>query len=373
MTRYRIGTEPWISGTSFPVDASGVVTFSYYSVDVAGNIEATQTGTVKVDRDPPTSRAYGSHSPVSCFNVFWDGADALSGIAGFDVQYRTGVDGVWQDWPPRAAPGEKSRVFCGDPGKTYYFQSRAIDKAGNVELYPAVPDTYVVVELVQNGGFEQAMVSGWDPVWLPGGSNQTRTCAPGQRSEQSYADTSTTVAVLGCPDEAATEDTPKERRPPYGTSMICQVIHVPGVQDLPAPVLAFRYHMLTYDVLWSERYSRFYDSFNVGLRSPDEMEPTYVFTDGNKTQSYGTLDDLGWRTGTVDLKPYSGRAVEVCFANVTRVDELFNSWTFLDDVQLVNLENRAYMPLTRRNVSAVASALDLTVRPALPADLQRRR
>jgi len=188
--------------------------------------------------------------------------------------------------------------------------------------------------------------------------------------------------VLGCPDRTGME--PEiEKRPPYGTSMVCQVIQVPGVQDNPAPVLTFCYRMLTYDVLRGPIGGRDYDSFNVGLSSPGEIQPTYVFTDGNRTREYGKLIDLGWRVGAVELKPYSGRAVKVCFANVTRVDSFYNSWTYLDDVQLHNLENRAYIPVARRNMPVSVSALDLNAaqsghlsseaRPAAPSDGRRRR
>ena len=111
---------------------------------------------------------------------------------------------------------------------------------------------------------------------------------------------------------------------------------------MPAPALHFRYHTYTYDVLWSKRYDRFYDSFNVSIG------PTVVFTDGNKTQVYGVLHDLEWRGGAVDLAPYSGQTLQVCLANQTRIDTLFNTWSIVDDVRLVNLEHRLFDFILRK-------------------------
>jgi hypothetical protein len=86
-SRYRVGDVPWQSGASFPIDAEGVITFSYFSVDVAGNIEDTRTGSVKIDREPPSSYAYAdSYSPTASFTVYWNGSDPSSGIGCFDVQ-----------------------------------------------------------------------------------------------------------------------------------------------------------------------------------------------------------------------------------------------------------------------------------------------
>jgi len=128
--------------------------------------------------------------------------------------------------------------------------------------------------------------------------------------------------------------------------MICQAIDVPNAQDWPAPVLRFRYHIFTYDVLWSQNRQKFFDSFNVGLCPSGGIEPTYVFTDGNRDPtSYDRFMDLGWQEGTVDLRPYAGQRMKICFANVTREDELFNTWTIVDEIRLVNLEHRIYLPV----------------------------
>jgi hypothetical protein len=90
-----------------------------------------------------------------------------------------------------------------------------------------------------------------------------------------------------------------------------------------------------------------------------------VFTDGNKTQIYGTLTDLGWRGVAVNLAPYAGQTIELCLVNVTRLDVLFNTWTVVDDVKVVNLEHRLFVPTMQRGGagSAKSAATGVTESP----------
>jgi Tol biopolymer transport system component len=75
------------------------------------------------------------YSRVDNLIVEWDGADVgLSGITGYDVQYRIGTTGVWTDWQTETTAA--SAAFSGTPGATVYFRSRARDEAGNVETWP---------------------------------------------------------------------------------------------------------------------------------------------------------------------------------------------------------------------------------------------
>jgi hypothetical protein len=127
--------------------------------------------------------------------------------------------------------------------------------------------------------------------------------------------------------------------------MVYQTISVPNALDMPAPTLRFRYRIYTYDMVWSVRKQKFYDSFNVGFCPAGQIAPTYVFTDGNMTQAWGNLMDLGWREGAVDLRPYAGQRLNVCLANVTRQDTLLNTWTLVDDVRVVNQEHRLCLPV----------------------------
>jgi hypothetical protein len=262
--------------------------------------------------------------------VHWDGHDAFSGIAAFDVQSREGTNGGWRDWITNTNPLQTSGLYVGARGKTYYFRVRARDKAGNQGTYPAVADVDVTVDALVNGDFERNGMADWD-------STGPGQCQPALVVTQSYSGASTHAVVLGCPNvpEGA----------PVGASMIYQAISVPNAQDVPAPTLRFRYYIYTYDMVWSVRRQMFYDSFNVGFCPAGQIAPTYVFTDGNMTQAYGHLMPLGWREGAVDLRPYAGQRLNVCLANVTRQDTLLNTWTLVDDIRVVNQENRLCLPV----------------------------
>jgi hypothetical protein len=354
-SRYRIGDGLWQVGNSFRIDKDSTTAFSYYSLDLAGNAGNVLTTTVKIDRISPSSYAYSDgYSPSPSFTVRWDATDAASGIDAFDVQYRVGTAGEWLNWV--SAVKQKSKLFTdGVSGKVYYFRTRARDEAGNVESYPTIPDTYVSVDPLINGDFDGDLGAEWA---IKG------VCPVAYVYTESYMGGSTRAVLLGEPLA--------ETSTCVGEAMICQTISVPSVQDMPAPRLQFRYHIFTYDVLWGDVTRKFYDSFNVGLSDLGQMSPTYVFTDGNRSQDYGTLMNLGWREGSVDLRPYAGRTIKVCFANVTRVDESYNTWTFLDDVRIVHLEHKIVLPIVQRMRLAQVSAAE--ERPkATPPNLKGER
>jgi hypothetical protein len=77
-------------------------------------------------------------------SVSWGGTDAPAGIQQYDVQFRDGDRGAWVDW----LVGVKSTValFRGQAGHVYYFRSRGLDHAQNQEPYPAVADTYTLID-----------------------------------------------------------------------------------------------------------------------------------------------------------------------------------------------------------------------------------
>lgn len=337
-SRYRIGEGPWQDGSSFVLDADGMLTFSYYSWDAAGNMEPVRAGTVKIDRTPPSSYAYSDgYSPSPSFTVRWDGSDPLSGIDTFDVQYRVGTCEDWQDWVSETT--QKAGLFTGESGRVYYFRTRARDQAGNEKPYPVAADTYVSVDLLVNGDFERNLGGEWVTAFHPG-PGEEEACPVTQAYVPSQTGSTTRVVVLGCPDQRTGA--------PFGESMICQTIDVPDACDMPAPVLRFRYNTHTYDVLWGPGQQRFFDSFNAGVSDPGQMSPTYVFTDGNRSLEYGNLIVLGWREGSLDLRPYEGQTIRACLANVTREDRYYNTWTFVDDVRIVHVEHAIALPIVQR-------------------------
>jgi len=232
-------------------------------------------------------------------------------------------------------------------GKTVYFRSQAIDGRACGTMASA-PDAYVVVDPLRNGDWERGDSTGWDHYFVRwSGWGGTTECQPNIVTTVSFSGGSPHAVLLGCSDvrDGAA----------VGTSMVCQTISVPAAQDMPAPVLFFRYRVLTYDVIWGPNTHKYYDSFDVGIASPGSIEPTYVFTDGNRSIE-GKLLDLGWREGSIDLRPYAGQTVRVCLSNITREDSFWNTWTFVDDVRLMNLEQKLYLPAVLRVPSVSMSA-----------------
>ena len=286
--------------------------------------------------------------------VRWAGSDASSGISSFDVQWREGADGTWQELVGSVPPLQTSRLFKGERGKTYYFRAKATDNAGNAESYPSVADAYVSVDPLLNGDFEETGWFWWD---RSGECYPTRVYTESHSGDDSYA------VVLGCPDQESA---------PVGESMICQRLDIPSAQDMQAPLLHFWYRIRTYDVLMGPTTGRFYDSFNVGLGPMGGIEPTWVFTDGNRTGNYGTLMDLGWRDGVVDLSPYAGQTIKICLANVTRVDPGWNTWTVVGDVRIINLEYRLWLPLVTRPAPVSGLSVEILGVPANPGVRPRR-
>ncbi len=101
---------------------------------------------VKVDCGPPTSKVSvplvsATLSGVRQFPVHWSGIDPVSGIAGYDVDYRLGKTGTWR--PLRTLTSARSTSMPGTQGYTYYFRSRAQDVAGNVGTWTAEALTMV--------------------------------------------------------------------------------------------------------------------------------------------------------------------------------------------------------------------------------------
>ncbi len=84
------------------------------------------------------------------FPVSWSRLDQVGGSATYDIQYRMGKDGQWQDWLTDTALAT-ANFGPAQGGKTYYFRSRA-KMAGVVEPYPdGDGDTFTTLKLLLTG------------------------------------------------------------------------------------------------------------------------------------------------------------------------------------------------------------------------------
>lgn len=125
--------------------------------DVNGQVATVVTGTVNVDLTKPTS-SMTALLPRSTASIAlaWSGSDALSGVAGYDLQVRAGT-GAWTDVLTNTLA--TSTTYNGVGGTTYAFRVRAKDVAGNIEDWPVDADTTTLVDtdaptgtLIINGG-----------------------------------------------------------------------------------------------------------------------------------------------------------------------------------------------------------------------------
>jgi hypothetical protein len=249
------------------------------------------------------------------------------------------------DW--RIGTAETRSRFTAVRGHLYAFRVRARDAAGHVSAYSA--PAWVTVESVTNGDFE-GLFAGWQsgglleravlPVDSPGGgtSNAVRLSTP------DYERTVTPVNP-GCVDDPGCV--------PVGAAVISQTVTVPAANMGGQPRLSLWYRILTYDVMFSERYQRYYDTFEVTI--VDGGQEYLILRDGNPTQNYGQLVDLGWKFAVVDLDRFAGRTITIRLSSFNRWDNRFNTWTFVDDVQVRSWANgpRLYLPLMNGDGASV--------------------
>lgn len=141
------------SVTEYTTTFSTAYPHLYWRVVASNELGTTEsTGHFSLDWAAPASSVvpFGSttgYEPV--FTVTWGGSDNLSGIRWYDVQYRDGnrPDSVWTDWMTQTST--ISAIFTGQAGHVYYFRSRAMDKAANIEEWPDSPDgdTFMNVDI----------------------------------------------------------------------------------------------------------------------------------------------------------------------------------------------------------------------------------
>lgn len=92
-----------------------------------------------VETIPPTSHVLElpAFTGNKTFTVSWNGTDDSSGIAYFSIDSST--DGInWKTWIPQTT--DNSSSFTGEDDQTYYFRSKAVDRAGNEEPEHSIPD-----------------------------------------------------------------------------------------------------------------------------------------------------------------------------------------------------------------------------------------
>jgi hypothetical protein len=44
--------------------------------------------------------------------------------------------------------------------------------------------------------------------------------------------------------------------------------------------------------------------------------------------------DTGWKRALIDLTPYAGQTLQLAFSNHNRVDNKYNTWSYVDNIQV---------------------------------------
>ncbi len=358
--RYQIDDGPVETGTAFTYGEDGQHTVRIWAVDVAGNVEATHVYDLSIDRTPPLASFSGlsGYQTRTRFDVSWSATDgAGSGVETYDVQVRDGYDGAWMDWLRKTK--QVSAQFDGQRSHTYFFRVFATDRAGNRQ--PNGATAAVLVEPIQNGGFDTGTLSDW----MTGGSlfmAVAPTAGPGN--------TSILAARLGSEDYGPSLQAPGTV--PVGSATISQTVSIPALDQVRRPHLRFWYRVLTYDVMYSQRLERYVDTLDVTLYDAQGNEIALLLRAGNPTNAYGTRYDTGWHLASIDLSPYAGQTVQISFASWNRHDNLFNTWSFVDGIQIRDRVD-TYIPSILRDADgsgasvSAASAADTREEAVAPA------
>lgn len=128
LVRYRLGDGAEQSlgarGGGLTIDGEGATTLTYRAEDVAGNLQAAQTMTVRIDLTPPVTRISGAGEGwAGARSVTLEATDSLSGPAALQWS----VDGGSQ----QESTGKASLLLQGDGPHVLHY--RSIDRAGLAE------------------------------------------------------------------------------------------------------------------------------------------------------------------------------------------------------------------------------------------------
>lgn len=162
-----------------------------------------------------------------------------------------------------------------------------------------------------NGGFE----TGDFTCWTRGGELD-------QSVQSEIVHEGNYAALLG------NADYPCRGGVPTGTARISQTLSVPSC---PNPVLSFEYRIFSNDILilGDDRW----DSFDVYIND------TLILRDGDLESDEASCDrepwDSKWKDFSCNLSAYKGQNIEISFHNASRLDQYYNTWTYVDLVEVV--------------------------------------
>ena len=123
-TSYKVNSESWNNGTSVVVSSEGTNTINYYSVDNAGNVEATMSKNVQIDKSAPVTSDNAPAGWNTGFTVTLTPFDGYSGVA--STLYCV-------DQTNSCAPGTSGTSVIVSTEGTNYVRYYSTDNVGNTE------------------------------------------------------------------------------------------------------------------------------------------------------------------------------------------------------------------------------------------------
>ena len=323
--RYQVDDGPWLAADHFVMADEGKHVVRISSTDIAGNAEPPHLLNLSLDSQPPGAQfnALDRYQAKPSFEVKWQGADPVpgSGLTTYEIQVRDGYLESWRTW--LANTTQTYATFSGERGHMYFFRIAARDLAGNRQPFTA-GDTRAMVETVLNGGFDTGNFTDWN---TSGPLFKAVVPAAGP------SDTNILAARLGSEDYGPSIADPGSV--PVGDATIMQAIRVPDAEQMLHPTLVFWYRVLTYDVMYSKVcQGGVCDTFDVTV--DDGNGVNLLLRAGNPTTKYKVLYDTGWQLAKLDLSLFAGQTVQLQFSNWNRHDNKFNTWSYVDDVRLMD-------------------------------------
>ncbi|MBC7234520.1 MAG: fibronectin type III domain-containing protein [Chloroflexi bacterium] len=376
-TFYKINEAPtwtpWL-GEDIVLDREGTFTVSYYSVDRADNQEAAKTTSspLRIDLQPPTGALTVSAdyrgAADACLEISWSGADTMSGVEKYDVQYRRGGCGNWVNW--RADTANVGDIFCNlEPNNFYYFRVRAKDRAGWASDWSAPKarnSTYK--EGLANPDFELGAPGAWV---ISGGLGGSIVQSTGPDGSLSYM-AKLSKAQWGSNPAWIIDEVPVNA---YGS--IRQSITLPSLDCDQGLLLTFWYKIEGYDAAWgliqgantpedpSDDVEGIIDTFDVYIRDANGRLLAIILRDGNYEQKPAPpypIISLPWKYAMIDLTPWAGRTIQIDFQVWNRNDEWYPTWAYIENVRL--------LPTARRIMSLPLVLTDKRPRPSRVAPIE---
>jgi tetratricopeptide (TPR) repeat protein len=114
---------------------------------------------------------------------------------------------------------------------------------------------------------------------------------------------------------------------PVGEAWINQSFQVP---ETVSPTLSLKYRVLSYDILTNDLDNS--DFFQVRINGKSIGE--FGNTEWHKSDCTREAWDSDWQSVDFSLSPYRGERVELSLRNVNATEKWWNTWTYVDDIQV---------------------------------------